>query len=196
MEIKYEAVFGPQELFEGMMDDCELVCGEYGYKVKVSDLFYCEKYNQRYGWSKSTKSVLQLHPVTAMRRIIKEPKRWTWEDKKAGVLPEVGCRVLYARNGLNGEIVSIDDSDVDDVELCLRFKDKSLLVCKMNLVKPIESPEEKAARLRHEWVEKAVGATPVYEIATHGYSTQLRIDISSIYDAMISGDLPVPVKGE
>ena len=194
MEIKYEAVFGPQELFDGLMTDCEFANEEYGYKFAKGRLYYCERYNERAGWRLSCKSHLTFKP-SAMRQIIRTPT-WTKEDQKAGKLPPVGCRVLYARNGLNGEIVSIDDSDDDDVELCLRFKDKSLLVCKMNLVKPIESPEEKAARLRDEWVEKAVGATPVYEIAAHGYSTRLKIDISSIYDAMISGDLPVPVKGE
>ena len=113
-----------------------------------------------------------------MRRIISTPT-WTVADQNAGKLPEVGCRVLYARNGLNGEIVSIDDSDDDDVELCLRFKDKSLLVCKMNLVKPIESKKEKAARLREEWFSKATFMT-TYEI----------------YDNLLSGDLPVPVREE
>ena len=195
-EIKYEPLYGLQKPFDnGPADSTAYGLFRDGYeyiyyKIDKTSVYCFDTDNQ---WSHIDGA--PTIPFLAMRRIIRTPT-WTVADQKAGRLPEVGCRVLYARNGLNGEIVSIDDSDDDDVELCLRFKDKSLLVCKMNLVKPIESPEEKAARLRDEWVEKAVGATPVYEIATHGYSTQLRIDISSIYDAMISGDLPVPVKGE
>ena len=34
--------------------------------------------------------------IHAMRRIIKEPKCWTLEDKKAGRLPEVGSLVMAA----------------------------------------------------------------------------------------------------
>ena len=179
MEIKYEAVFGPQELFEGMMDDCELVCGEYGYKVKVSDLFYCEKYNQRYGWSKSTKSVLQLHPVTAMRRIIRTPT-WTVADKKAGKLPEVGCRVFDVTNENEATVKAINKRQV-----CLESIDGFIYLLPPYYIKPIESPEEKAARLREEWCNEAVG------VCSLGMTTSTRI-----YDALLSGDLPVPAKGE
>ena len=129
-------------------------------------------------------------PVIAMRRIIAEPKRWTAEDQRAGRLPEVGSVFTHRNETLTCLFIDAD-GEIWAHDINNRIVTPSLRNCY-----PLETPEEKAARLRDEWVEKAVGATPVYEIASHGYSTQLRIDISSIYDAMISGDLPVPVKGE
>ena len=92
MEIKYEPVFGDQAVFDGMMGDCEFASEEYGYIFANGALYYCERYNEKAGWALSCKSRLTFKP-SAMRRIIPEPKRWTVEDKKAGRLPEVGCRV-------------------------------------------------------------------------------------------------------
>lgn len=183
MEIKYEAVFGDQSLFDGMMSDCDFASEAYGYKFAKGVLYYCEKNNEKAGWWPSCKSHLTFKP-SAMRRIIKTPV-WTVADQKAGKLPDVGCECVYLRNGLIGEIVSIDDSDADDVELCLRFKDKSLLVCKIDQIKPIETPEEKAARLRMEWCNEA-GL-----VCSLGMTTLTRI-----YDALLSGELTAPTKGE
>lgn len=177
MEIKYEAVFGDQSLFDGMMDDCEFASEEYGYSFANGRLCYCERYNEKAGWSLSFKSRLTFKP-SAMRRIIRTPT-WSITDKKAGKLPEVGCRVNFCHklntNWRTGEIKYIDDQvvviKVDDVA--------RLFVYGVDRVefKPIESPEEKAARLREEWVSKATFMT-TYEI----------------YDDLLSGDLPVPVK--
>ena len=75
MKIKYEAVFGDQALFDGAPEDAVSV--RYG---KSEYIFDSEEI-------KATTGQLRDVPVVAMRRIIKEPKRWTWEDKKAGVLP-------------------------------------------------------------------------------------------------------------
>ena len=183
MEIKYEAVFGDQALF----NDSGMHINIIRYNRKIG-LYFKDSLNNLSG------SLLE-QPIVAMRRIIRTPT-WTVADQKAGKLPEVGCRVLYARNGLNGEIVSIDDSDVDDVELCLRFKDKSLLVCKMNLVKPIESPEEKSARLREEWCSNALGSASILSGMREYELKRLGGYIENIYDALLSGDLPVPGKGE
>lgn len=88
--------------------------------------------------------------ILAMRRIIAEPKCWTWEDKKAGRLPEVGCRiyvpimfeeqnVIYSSEKV---IVSISDNGgaVTRTE-----------VASINRIKPIETPEEKAQREEDEF---------------------------------------------
>ena len=125
-------------------------------------------------------------PDIAMRRVIPAPKRWTAEDQKAGMLPEVGCSVLFTHNNFKCEVIAIDDSVTEDVELALRFSDGSILVCKINKIKPIETPEEKAQRLRDGWCAKAVG---VCGLGVLGMTTLTRI-----YDALLSGDLPVPVK--
>ena len=196
--MKYEPVFGDQSLFDGAPEDAEMaasVCQmPRWYTMFDGKVLFCD--SKKESWQSADFN----HPgsqLLAMRRIIRTPT-WTIADQTAGKLPEVGCRVSFCHkfntNWRAGEIKYIDDLvafiKTDDIDRPFIYE-----VDRVEF-KPIESPEEKAARLRDEWVEKAVGATPVYEIATHGYSTQLRIDISSIYDAMISGDLPVPVKGE
>ena len=194
MEIKYEAVFGLQELFfkgsphvyaihaDGLKTGDVNESEERFFKDGEGDLFYFAISDLR----------LKYHRVIfAMRRIIRTPT-WTKEDQKAGKLPDVGCRVFVSPT-CTATVTAIDA--IQKV-VAVQCENQALDILSIYEMLPIESPEEKAARLRDEWVEKAVGATPVYEIAAHGYSTQLRIDISSIYDAMISGDLPVPVKGE
>lgn len=119
-------------------------------------------------------------PLIAMRRIIRTPT-WTVEDQKAGKLPEVGCRVNFCHklntNWRTGEIKYIDDQVVvikaDDVARPFVYE-----VDRVEF-KPIETPEELAQRLREEWVSKATFMT-TYEI----------------YDDLLTGDLPVPVKGD
>ena len=180
MEIKYEAVFGPQELFDGMMNDCEFIVGTYGYKIKDGKCFYCEKYNHKYGWSPTGDAVKAISPVLAMRRIIRTPT-WTVADQKAGKLPVVGSKavdidgfrvvdILAVQNGC----IVVCNSDIVDSRPCV-FTIDYFMVC----YKPIESPEEKAARLEDEWIA----------LAEH-------LTFREIYKAQISGDLPVPGKGE
>ena len=50
---------------------------------------------------------------------------------------------------------------------------------------PIETPEEKADRLRNEWINEAINA--VRKTDVNGYE--------SIYDTLLSGALSVPTKG-
>ena len=183
--MKYEAVFGDQSLFDGLMTDCEFASEEYGYSFANGRLYYCERYNEKAGWSLSCKSHLTFKP-SAMRRIIRTPKRWTVEDQKAGKLPEVGSRiyvpimlgeqtVIYSSEKV---IVSISDNEGAVTRTEVRSIDR---------IKPIESPEEKAARLRKEW---CVAASK--QLKNLEYNSTL----TSIYDALLSGDLPVPGKGE
>ena len=123
----------------------------------------------------------KLMPEILAARGLKKTPTWTMEDQKAGKSPEVGCRVNFCHklntNWRTGEIKYIDDQvtviKADDID--------RPFVYEFNRVefKPIETPEEKAARLREEWVSTATSMT-TYEI----------------YDQLLSGDLPVPVKGE
>ena len=177
-EIKYEAVFGLQELFNGAQNDIVAVrlndyqCISYGYltQEKLDALSVAE---------------LKAIPVVAMRRIISTPA-WTVADHKAVGLPEVGCRiyvpmmheeqnVIYSSEKV---IVSISDNEgaVTRTE-----------VGSIDRIKPIESPEEKAARLREEWCRKCT--SQFYPRGSNGFPEM-------IYDALLSGDLHVPVKGE
>lgn len=175
MGIKYEAVFGPQELFDGVPEYIEV--------IRFND------YSRDYLWSDLDKIKhltfrdLKAIPIVAMRRIISTPT-WSVADQRDGKLPEVGCRiyvpimfeeqtVIYSSEKV---IVSISDNGgaVTRTE-----------VSSIDRIKPIESQEEKAERLRAEWYTKA---RKIYRNSNS--------DFKAVYDALLSGDLPVPVKGE
>ena len=176
--MKYEAVFGNQELFDG--------AGTFtGLDVVVHSIASGIKSYARL--SDLTPESLRNHPVCAMRRIIAEPKRWTVEDQKAGRMPEVGCRVNFCHklntNWRTGEIKYIDNQvaviKADDIDRPFVYE-----VDRVEF-KPIESPEEKAARLRSEWCRKC--ASQFYPRGSNGFPEM-------IYDAILSGDLPAPGK--
>ena len=172
MEIKYEAVFGQQELFDGMMGDCEFASEEYGYIFANGVLYYCERYNEKAGWSLSCKNHLTFKP-SAMRRIIRTPT-WTVEDQKAVRLPEVGAK--YNVDGCEVKHLGVGAAGYEDI-FHFEYPSGACGCSNKIFIKPIETPEEKAARLREEWVDNATFMT-TYEI----------------YDKLLSGDLPVPVK--
>ena len=169
-EIKYEAVFGNQCLFDG--------AGTFsGLDVVVHSIANGLKSYARS--SDLTPESLRNNPVCAMRRIIRTPT-WTTADQKAGKLPEVLSK--FTARGFTWECVRIINNTV------LAVSGDSYCGFEFNECKPIESPEEKAARLREEWCESAL------KIINHKF-----IDARgpmAIYDALLSGDLPVPVKGE
>ena len=176
--MKYEAVFGNQELFDG--------AGTFtGLDVVVHSIASGIKSYARL--SDLTPESLRNHPVCAMRRIIAEPNRWTVEDQKAGRMPEVGCRVNFCHklntNWRTGEIKYIDNQvaviKADDIDRPFVYE-----VDRVEF-KPIESPEEKAARLRSEWCRKC--ASQFYPRGSNGFPEM-------IYDAILSGDLPAPGK--
>lgn len=168
MEIKYEPVFGPQELFNGTMDDCEFASEEYGYSFANGRLYYCERYNEKAGWSLSCKSHLTFKP-SAMRRIIAEPKRWTLEDKKAGRLPEVGCLVVN-KTGKVSEVVTIKNGYFVLFEC---GKNNGPLTIHgdllMNQFKPIETPEEKAQREEDEFVASVIDLASENQLMSCGF---------------------------
>ena len=159
MEIKYEAVFGDQALFEGS----ELSIDIIRYNRKIG-LYFKDSLNNLSG------SLLE-QPIVAMRRIIRTPV-WTKGDQKAGKLPEVGAKVD------SGKVVFVNSFNV-----VTELESGAVIVSSpktfLNTFNPIETTEEKAKRLREEWYERATFMN-TYEI----------------YDALLSGDLPVPGKGE
>ncbi len=192
--IKYEAVFGDQSLFNGMLPDAQFVCEEYGYAISNGKLIYCERHNQRCGWSNSFKNLNDFIPI-AMRRIIKTPV-WTWDDKKAGRLPEVGCKCVGILNEAIKRVVHVNKHIVA-VE-----NEKTLNVCNFTHEeffrnhKPIETPAEKAQRLEDEWVNKAWGETAVFAGVTQDEHDRLRIHLKHIYRAQLSGELKMPESTE
>lgn len=168
-DIKYEAVFGDQSLFDGMMNDCEFASEEYGYMFANGALYYCERYNEKAGWSLSCKSHLTFKP-SAMRRIIRTPT-WTVADQKAGKLPEVGCLAVFTlKNGIvqGGNIYNWEDGD--EIEILKVFSSAVACVCNkskkwaasisMTSIKPIETPREKYDRERDECIDKLLAKIP------------------------------------
>ena len=129
-----------------------------------------------------------------------EPKRWTVEDQKAGRLPEVGCIVEYFNNNEHDDTeVTAQWRNGDELEI-LRHQNKNKAFVVFNArterssdlivqcMKPIETPEEKAARLCNEWCKTAA------DIFVRHPSRSGTESMEGIYKAMLSGDLPVPGK--
>ena len=136
-EMKYEAVFGNQELFDG--------AGTFtGLDVVVHSIASGIKSYARL--SDLTPESLRNNPVCAMRRIIQEPKRWAIEDQKAGQLPEVGAELLHESEGYVNFVGEFD------FRWMLRTKEGGLYLAEKFYCSPIETPEEKAQREEDEFV--------------------------------------------
>ena len=88
--MKYEAVFGDQSLFDGAPSDSTHTTKGGGFYRVTEDGGI--QYLSRGPLNGNMCECIGGHLI-AERRIIPEPKRWTVEDKKAGRLPEVGCRI-------------------------------------------------------------------------------------------------------
>ena len=132
-----------------------------------------------------------------MRRIIKEPKHWTWEDKKAGRLPEVGCRVDFCHklntNWRTGEIKYIDNQvaviKADDIDRPFVYEFDRVEF------KPIETQAEKAQRLEDEFVYYVLH----HEKSQINSSEELiaaKRAIKLTYKLQLSGELAAPKGGE
>lgn len=160
---KITPVFGPQELFDGCLND--VVCVSKNYDT--GEIF------------QYTSIVIALRDLTkykgdsdftvAMRRIeeVPEPKRWTWEDKKAGRLPEVGVSVVGVASHNEKFVVYVDDYVVvvkhkQDKDIVIVFNHSSFLTTH----NPIETPAEKSQREEDEFVTSITKCT-----ATDGYSS-------------------------
>ena len=174
MEIKYEPVFGDHMFASGT---CEIAIksplGEI-IEMKLTVPIVIPE-----GWA-----------MIAMRRIIRTPT-WTVADKKAGKLPEVGA--FYDAEGCKVKHLGVGAAGYEDI---FHFEYPSgACGCSNKLfIKPIESPEEKAARLRVEWCKKAIGCAPISSEMQHYEMKRLGEYIGNIYDALLTGDLPVPGK--
>ena len=147
MEIKYEAVFGDQSLFDSTVgtinEDALIILARNDYKVffqNIEDAFKWMQTDESY----RSKCICSY----AMRRIIRTPT-WTVDDKKAGKLPEVGCEVINTDHSISVyvlcKVIYVDDEViiVYNGELSQTYSHKAFLLA----FKPIESPEERSARL-------------------------------------------------
>ena len=188
--MKFEMIFGDEALFDGAPDECFCVAKNVYdenvyYKAVDACLFWLDG-----GKWKPLK--FMSYTPNAMRRIIKEPKRWTVEDQKAGRLPEVGCRVDFCHklntNWRTGEIKYIDNHvaviKADDIDRPFVYEFDRVEF------KPIETPAEKAQRERDEWIDNACSFICFYDIGRVDAIKSLEIT----YDKLKSGELPMPKK--
>jgi hypothetical protein len=122
-----------------------------------------------------------------------EPKHWTVADQKAGRPPYVGYECIYKNNHLVTFLVLY----IDDEFICLKNSNGTvftILICDfIKSYKPIETPDEKAARLEDEWVNKAWSETAVFGGVTQDENDRLKIHLRHIYRAQLSGELSAPV---
>jgi len=154
--MKYEAVFGNQDLFDG--------AGTFtGLDVVVHSIASGIKSYARL--SDLTPESLRNHPVCAMRRIIKEPKRWTVEGQKAGQLPEVGAELLHESEGCVNFVGEFD------FRWMLRTKEGGLYLAEKFYCSPIETPEEKAQREEDEFIS-SLSSVDIHDGTVSGFFNQ------------------------
>ena len=171
--MKYEMIFGDPSLFDNAPLGTELVGHSGGfYKNSPDGPIYC-------GGCTFTTDEYRNIGFIAARRVIRTPT-WTVEDQEAGLLPDVGCMVMVPFVGECASVAVINNNAV-----CVVFHDGEFTILHKSEISPLETPEEKAERLRNEWINEAINA--VRKTDVNGYE--------SIYDALLSGALSVPTKG-
>ena len=189
MEIKYEPVFGPQELFDDAPIEATHATQGGGF-YRATDgggVQYLSRGPLNGDMCKCIDGYL-----IAERRIIRTPT-WTAADQKVGRLPDVGCLVV-SKTGKVSEVATIKNGYFILFEC---GKSNGPLTMHGDLLmkqfKPLESPEEKAARLRSEWAKKA---SEFIDDELDCVNLVGEHVMRRFYNAMLSGDLPVPVAPE
>lgn len=134
-------------------------------------------------------SVAEFHAQRSIKET-KEPKRWTVADQKAGRLPGVGAE--YTRAGYDIVLTCVF---IDAQSYVWGYsKTKDMYRDDIEGIIPVETPEEKAERLRDEWVDDAYGNTYVFGGTNEGEKQRLKLHLRSVYDSMLSGELSEPTK--
>lgn len=183
--VKYEAVFGPQELFVTNLDH---VYSIHADGLKIGDIdeseerFFFDVEGDLF-YSSISDLLRKYHRVIfAMRRIIKEPKRWTCEDKKAGRLPEVGA-ILRPIAANPSEFIGVD---IKNNRLWWFRYNGGVFSCLASRCEPIETPAEKAQRLEDEHLNMVAKLHPEFDIPT----------ARAMYRMYLSGELAAPKGGD
>ena len=171
--MKYEPVFGDQSLFDNAPLGTELVGHSGGfYKNSPDGPIYC-------GGCTFTTDEYRNIGFIAARRVIRTPT-WTVEDQKAGRLPEVGCEVMVSPK-TKATVTAVDS--IQKVVAVQYDDDESLDILQPCEILPIETEAERQQREREEWCNSAAKLLENLE-----YSSTL----TSIYDALLSGELKMP----
>ena len=148
--MKYEAVFGNQDLFDGASKYVVIAIKRpFISGVRSEEMyFFSSTFDavMKAGSSFNFNNVILKTAEYAERRIIQEPKRWTVEDQKAGRLPEVGAELLHESEGYVNFVGEFD------FRWMLRTKEGGLYLAEKFYCSPVETPEEKAQREEDEFV--------------------------------------------
>ena len=145
--MKYEMIFGDEKLFDGA-PECVT------HATKGGGFYYVDRGIVKFisNLTFSARDVCELTGyLVAERRIIKEPKRWTWEDKKAGRPPEVGSIVKFGKS----EIELLGVGEISSYWVC-RYPSGVFAFRERGSIEPIETPAEKAQREEDEFVDVIV----------------------------------------
>lgn len=90
-----------------------------------------------------------------MRRIeeVAEPKRWAVEDHKAGIGPDIDCKATYIPEAFNVKqcTVLFIDKLRERAPYYIATDDGWRGFVSLSTLSPIETPDEKAARLENEF---------------------------------------------
>ena len=103
-------------------------------------------------------------------------------------MPEVGAELLHESEGYVNFVGEFD------FRWMLRTKEEGLYLAEKFYCSPIETPEEKSARLREEWCSKALDSAGILSEMKRYELKRLGEYIGSIHDALQSGELPMPNK--
>lgn len=183
--MKYEIIFG-DDLFVECKNDKHMVAVHY---KPMNGRYYPDiiRTYRDMADALNTEIPHMYADAVAMRRIIQEPKRWTMDDKISGEGPNIGDILMLG--GLTVEFIGI--SLIDNYEWYVRHPSGRCESANFKYFYPSETPEEKAARLRSEWVNKAY-------VDFHRLGCELEVlqkeQIKQIYDALLSGELTMPGK--
>lgn len=154
--MKYEMIFGDAGLFDGAPDDAEYAgwfCQETRWYMILNGKIL---FSDGGTWCTSDNPYLSAD-IAAMCRIIKEHKHWTWEDKKAGRLPEVGAecikegKVVTILNVNKRYVTYIDKND------SRAYSGNASINFVNSFLNPIETTAEKAQREEDEFIGSLAG---------------------------------------
>ena len=179
-EIKYEAVFGDQGLFDKAPPDAEFACVNtvnqvrHYYKSVAGEMF---TFTVAEGWVKSSQSGW----ILAAGRAITYAPVWTKLDQQAGKLPAVDGKCRHLTGELVKTVIAVTKThivlDADNgTDPDVLYHDEF-----MQYYRPIETPEERAMRVRIEWSRTA-----------SKIANETQGGMSAVYDAIISGELKMP----
>ena len=160
--MKYEMIFGDEKLFDGAPESAtHAVKGGGFYSVKNKFVSYVSS-----GIFNGSNVEAFGGYLIAERRIIKEPNRWTWEDKKAGRLPEVGAEIH-----LINDIKSVEFVGTDGGHNLWYFKrdNGAFGYARAGSFKPIETPAEKAQREEDEFVASVIDLASENQLMSCGF---------------------------